>query len=116
MLEAWLWDHLGPVVRAIIDALPLKRLKDLAARGITRLHPYATLLLFVLPGLVLLPFKLVGLWLIAQGHFILGVVVFFLAKTVGLAIAAFLYDLCHDKLMRIPLFVRVYHWAQIARA
>ena len=116
MLEAWLWDHLGPVVRAIIDALPLKRLKDLAARGITRLHPYATLLLFVLPGLVLLPFKLVGLWLIAQGHFILGVVVFFLAKTVGLAIAAFLYDLCHDKLMQIPLFVRLYDWAQKARA
>ena len=116
MLEAWLWDHLGPVVRAIVDALPLKRLKDFAARGIARLHPYATLLLFVLPGLVLLPFKLIGLWLIAQGHFIAGVVVFFMAKTVGLAVAAFLYDLCHAKLMQIPLFVRLYDWAQAARA
>lgn len=116
MLEAWLWDHLGPVVRAIIDTLPLKRLKDLAARGIARLHPYATLLLFFLPGLILLPFKLVGLWLIARGHFIAGAFVVFLAKSVGLAVAAFLYELCHDKLMTIPLFRRLYHWTQRARA
>ena len=116
MLEAWLWDHLGPVVRAIIDALPLKRLKDLAARAITRLHPYATLVLFVIPGLILLPFKLAGLWLIARGYFIAGAFVFFIAKTVGLAVTAFLYELCHDKLMQIPLFVRLYDWAQRARA
>ena len=116
MLEAWLWDHLGPVVRAIIDALPLKRLKDLAARGIQRLHPYASLVLFIIPGLILLPFKLAGLWLIARGHFIAGGFVFFMAKTVGLAVTAFLYDLCHDKLMQIPLFVRLYDWAQRARA
>lgn len=116
MLEAWLWDHLGPVVRAIIDALPLRRLKDLTARAIARLHPYATLVLFAIPGLILLPFKLAGLWLIARGHFIAGAFVFFIAKTVGLAVTAFLYDLCHDKLMQIPLFVRLYHWAMFARA
>lgn len=116
MLEAWLWDHLGPIVRAIVDALPLQRLKNLAARGVARLHPYATLVLFALPGLVLLPFKLAGLWLIARGHFIAGAFVFFMAKTVGLAVAAFLYDLCHDKLMQIPLFVRAYDWTQRARA
>jgi len=116
MLEAWLWDHLGPVVRAIIDALPLDRLKRLTARAIARLHPYATLILFVLPGLVLLPFKLAGLWLIARGHFIAGAFVFFVAKTVGLALAAYLYELCQDKLMQIPLFVRLYDWMQKVRA
>lgn len=116
MLEAWLWDHLGPLVRALVDLLPLKKLKDLSARAIVRLHPYATLVLFVIPGLILLPFKLAGLWLIARGHFIAGAFVFFMAKTVGLAVTAFLYDLCHDKLMQIPLFVRLYDWAQRARA
>ena len=116
MLEAWLWDHLGPVVARLIALLPLKALKDLAARGIARLNPYASLILFIIPGLVLLPFKLAGVWLIARGHFIAGALVFFMAKTAGLAVTAFLYGLCHDKLMRIPLFVRVYHWAQIARA
>ena len=116
MLEACLWDHLGPVVRAIIDALPLDRLKRFIARAIARLHPYATLILFVLPGLVLLPFKLAGLWLIARGHFIAGAFVFFVAKTVGLALAAYLYELCHDKLMQIPLFVRLYGWVHMARA
>lgn len=116
MLEAWLWDHLGPVVRAIVDALPLTWLKNVAARAIARLHPYATLVLFAIPGLILLPFKLAGLWLIARGHFVAGGFVFFMAKTVGLAVTAFLYELCHDKLMQIPLFVRLYDWAQAARA
>ena len=116
MLEAWLWDHLGPVVARIVGALPLARLQEIAARGIRRLHPYATLVLFVLPGLALFPFKLAGLWLIARGHVIAGAAVFFLAKTVGLGFAAFLYELCRDKLMQIPLFVRAHALVQRLRA
>jgi hypothetical protein len=65
---------------------------------------------FAIPGLVLLPFKLAGLWLIATGHPLLGLLAFLLAKTVGLAITAFLYETCRPKLMELAWFRGLSAW------
>ncbi len=116
LFEAWLWDTLAPAVGWLVRALPFKTLKEAIATGIARLPPWLTLFVFAIPGLVLLPFKLVGLWLIGTGHPLLGVAVFFLAKTVGLAVTAFLFETCRPKLMELAWFRRLYDVVMRGRA
>jgi hypothetical protein len=116
LLEAWLWDTLAPAVAWLVRRLPFQALKDAIAAGIARLPPWLTLFIFAIPGLILLPFKLVGLWLIGTGHPLLGVAVFFLAKTVGLAVTAFLFETCRPKLMELAWFRRFYGLVMRARA
>lgn len=108
LLEAWLWDRLAPLVGWLVGLIPLARLKAAVAAGIGRLPPYATLLVFAVPGAILFPFKLAGLWLIGKGYILAGGAVFLLAKTVGLAITAFLFETCKPKLMQLGWFVRLH--------
>jgi hypothetical protein len=111
LLETWIWERVGPVIARLVEILPLKALKQAIHDGIQRLPPYATLTVFAIPAILLFPFKLAALALIARGHLILGGGVFFLAKVVGVGCAAFLFDACKPKLMQIPLFVWAYeHW------
>ena len=43
LIEAWLWDHLEPIVARFVRLIPWQRLKALLARSISRLSPTATL-------------------------------------------------------------------------
>lgn len=108
LLEAWLWETLGPIFGRLVAMLPMERLKETLRAAISRLSPWATLPIFLLPGLVLTPFKLAAMWLIAQGHPFLGIVAFLVAKSVGVGLAAFLFAACKPNLMRMAWFVRVY--------
>lgn len=116
LVEAWIWERLDPVVGWVIARLPFKALKVAIAAGIERLPPYATLLVFAVPGLILFPFKLAGLWLIGAGHVVAGGLVFLLAKSVGLGVTAFLFHTCQPKLMQIGWFVRIYNLVLRLRA
>lgn len=116
LIEAWLWDHVGPLIGRMLAALPWRELKARIAAMIERLPPLATLIVFAVPAIVILPFKVIGVALIAAGHPLLGLATFALAKVVGFGITAFLFETCKPKLMLIPLFVRVYGWCQIAKA
>lgn len=106
LIEAWIWERLEPIVEWIVARIPFARAKAAIAAAIMRLPPYATLLVFAIPGLLLLPFKLAGLWLLGKGHVIAGGGVFLLAKTVGLAVTAFLFETCKPKLMQLGWFAR----------
>ena len=108
LAEAWIWERLKPVVAWFVGLIPFERFKTALAAGIAWLPPYATLLVFAIPGLLLLPLKLAGLWLIGGGHVIAGGLVFLMAKTVGLAVTAFLFETCRPKLMELGWFVRFY--------
>lgn len=82
----------------------VRRLEDfIAAR-----HPAVCLVLFLIPVLLMLPFKLAGVWLIAHGHALDGVFVFVMAKVTGTFLAARLLALTKDKLMTIRWFAYVY--------
>jgi hypothetical protein len=104
LFEEWGWE---PLARQLAK---LGRLPPFAAleRLIRRLPPYAALAVFFVPTLLLLPIKLLALWLIGRGHALLGLAVIVGAKLVGTAIVARLFALTHDALMRLPWFARAY--------
>lgn len=108
LIEAWLWDLLGRAVSAIVAVLPLAALKRTMQRMIDTLPATFALTLFIIPVLVVLPFKIAGLALIAGGRVLSGGCVFLAAKTVGLGVTAFVFDVCHGRLMTLPWFARFY--------
>lgn len=108
LAEAWLWDTLGPIVGRLVALLPIERAKEAIRAGVARLSPWVTLPIFLLPGLVLTPFNFGGMWLVAHGHPLLGMATFLLAKTVGMGVAAFLFEVCKPNLMRMAWFASLY--------
>jgi len=57
LLEAWLWDHLEPLVARVVNLVPWGRFKDWLRRAIANLPPWAALFVFVIPFILLLPLK-----------------------------------------------------------
>lgn len=108
LAEAWIWDSFAAGWRWLGVHIPFQAAKAALERGIRRLPPYAALVMFIVPGLVVLPFKVVGLWLIARGHILLGGAVFFAAKVAGVGVLAFVFELIRDKLMTLGWFARLY--------
>lgn len=116
LIEAWLWVRLEWIVERIVAALPFDALKRWLTEMIGRLPPYAVFVVFIIPGIVLFPFKVAALWLISKGYFIPGGLVFVAAKLVGTGIAAFLFHVCHGKLMTIGWFASLYNAVLRAQA
>jgi len=108
LIEAWLWEHLAPIVGWVVARLPLATVKTKIAATVERLPPYPTLLVFLVPILLLLPLKFVGLWLLAHHHWIGALALMGLAKLIGLGITAFIFDLTRPKLLQLPWFRWLY--------
>jgi hypothetical protein len=102
LFEEWGWE---PLARGLAQ---LGRLPVFAwlERVIRRLPPYAALAVFLLPTLMLLPVKLLALWLIGKGKAGLGLLVIVAAKLVGTAVVARLFMLTRESLMRLAWFAR----------
>jgi hypothetical protein len=108
LFEAWAFEQFRALGQWIASRIALELAKSALQEGIARLPPMATLILFSIPVLVIIPFKLAGLWLIAHRHVFWGAGVFLAAKFVGLAVTAFLFDLCRSKLMQMRWFMHFY--------
>jgi hypothetical protein len=78
-------------------------LKSLEA-FLSKCPPYLALGLFLIPGLILLPFKVLGLWLMGHHQYALGVSTFILAKVVGTALGARLFVVLKPTLMTLSWF------------
>ena len=104
LFEEWGWD---PLQRALarIGQLPGFRWME---RRIQALGPYVALTLLLLPSVLLLPIKLLALWLIGLGHVLLGTLVIIAAKLGGTALVARLFTLTQPALMQMPWFARRY--------
>jgi hypothetical protein len=104
LFEEWGWEPLARCFAAL-GRLPwwgqLERL-------ITRLPPWGALLVFGLPVLLLLPIKLLALYLFSGGHAALGLCLLIAAKLAGTAVAARLFQLTHPALMQLQWFARLY--------
>lgn len=115
LLEAWLWDHLKPLVAWSVGLLPWERLKEALRRTIERLPPYAALAVFIVPFIVLLPLKFLEVYLLASRQWIATCFVLVLAKLLGLGVTAFVFDATREKLLQMPWFARLYDWFMWAR-
>jgi hypothetical protein len=104
LFEEWGWEPLQRLM-GWIARLPVLAWFE---RRISALPPYAALAVFVLPSLLLLPIKLLALWLIHQGKAVLGATVIVLAKLVGTAIVARLFTLTKPALLRLAWFAALY--------
>jgi hypothetical protein len=100
----WLWEPLEHLM-AMIGRWPVLRLLD---ASIARAPRYVALACFIIPGVVLLPFKLLGLYFIGHGAAVLGVGTFLAAKVVGTALVARIFALTKPQLMEIAWFARAY--------
>jgi hypothetical protein len=108
LVEAWLWDHLKTIVGWIVARLAWPQLRAWIVAAIERLPPYATLLVFLIPVAALLPFKLLGLWLLAKGSWFGAVAILGAAKLVGVGISAFIFEVTRPKLLQLNWFRWLY--------
>ena len=108
LFEAWLWTHLAPIVAWVVARIPLCAIKEKVAAWIEHLPPAATLVVFIVPVLLLLPLKFLGLWMLAHGYWLGALSVLALAKIVSLGVTAFIFDLTRPKLLQLAWFRRLY--------
>lgn len=102
LLEEAFW-RAGIWIGGWVARLPLARLYE---RLILALPPWAALCAFILPGVLLIPVKLLALLAIANGHAATGVTTFVVAKLAGAALVARIYTLSLPKLLTLPWFSR----------
>ncbi|MFS2165484.1 MULTISPECIES: hypothetical protein [unclassified Variovorax] len=104
LFEEWGWEPLAAL------AARLSRLPFWAAleERLRRLPPWGALLAFFVPVVLLLPVKVLALFLFSRGHAASALTVLVLAKLVGTAIVARIFQLVEGPLMRIPWFARWY--------
>src|SRR4029077_4998618 len=108
LFEAWLWEHLRPLVAAVVNVIAWDRLKARFAALIEWLAPWAVLIVFVVPFLVLLPLTFLEFYLLVQRQWIAAILVLVLAKLVGLGVTAFIFDMTRPKLLQMAWFRWLY--------
>jgi hypothetical protein len=108
LFEAWLWNQLRPIVSWVVERIAWAALKARVAAWIEHLPPYATLLVFLVPVIALLPLKLIGLWMLAHGSWLGAMATLALAKVVSMGVTAFIFDVTRPKLLQLGWFRWLY--------
>jgi hypothetical protein len=116
LIEAWLWDHLEPLVAWVVAAIPLRAFKQWLADRVDTLSPAMTLIVFAVPIIPLFPLKLIGLWLLAHEYWISAVFTMMFAKFVGVGVTAFVFDVTKSKLLEMAWFEKLYEFVLMLRA
>jgi hypothetical protein len=116
LIEAWLWDHLEPIVAWVVAKIPLRAFKHWLAERVDTLSPAMTLVVFIVPVLPLFPLKLVGFWLLTHEYWMSAIFTIMFAKLVGVGVTAFLFDVTRSKLLEMGWFERLYEFVMALRA
>jgi hypothetical protein len=116
LIEAWLWDHLEPIVAWFVALIPLRSFKQWLAERVDTLSPAMTLIVFIVPVIPLFPLKLIGLWLLAHEYWISAILTIIFAKFLGVGVAAFVFDVTRDKLLEMNWFETLYEFVIELRA
>lgn len=104
--EQILIRYLNVVMAALARWPPITRLEA----WLVRLPPYAALLAFGAPSILILPVKLSAVWFVLHGQYSLAVGVVVAAKLVATALVGRLYWLLRPNLRTIPWFARLDTW------
>lgn len=89
-----------PAVARLARLAPIRRLEA----WIAGLPPYGIVTLFVVPLAVIEPMKIAALYLIGTHHVVSGILIFILAKIVGVGLAERLFAIGREKLLSIGWF------------
>ena len=116
LIEAWLWDHLEPIVARIVAWIPLRAFKEWLAERVDTLSPAMTLVVFFVPVIPLFPLKLVGLWLLTHEYWASAVFTIIFAKFLGVGVTAFIFDVTRSKLLEMAWFEKLYEFIMALRA
>jgi hypothetical protein len=116
LIEAWLWDHLEPIVARVVAMIPLRAFKQWLAERVDTLSPAMTLIVFIVPVIPLFPLKLVGLWLLAHEYWLSAIATIIFAKFLGVGVAAFIFDVTRPKLLEMAWFEKLYEFILELRA
>ena len=104
LLEDWLWDDLARLAAAI-GRLPIFHQIE---SFIIKLPPYAALVFFAAPSLLLIPVKLAALYFMSHGQATLGMLTIIAAKVFGTALVARIFNLTKPTLMGLNWFAWMY--------
>jgi hypothetical protein len=104
LIEEAIWDWTAAFMAKLGAVLFIHAIE----KRIAALAPRWALFTFLLPSLILVPAKLIGLHAIAKGHWIIGSTVFILAKMAGMALFSRIFNLTRPALMQFAWFVRLY--------
>ena len=102
LLEEWLWN----TSKRLLARLPLLAVIARLEEWIRGFSPYAALMVFALPSLLLIPVKILAALSIVHGHAALGLTIIVVAKIAGTALVARLYSLTQRALLSLPWFKR----------
>ena len=116
LIEAWLWDHLEPIVARVVALIPLNTFKQWLAERVDALSPAMTLIVFIVPVIPLFPLKLVGFWLLTHEYWLSAILTIIFAKFLGVGVAAFIFDVTRDKLLEMDWFETIYEFVMELRA
>ena len=116
LIEAWLWDHLEPIVAWVVAKIPLQTFKHWLAERVDTLSPAMTLIVFVVPVIPLFPLKMVGVWLLMHEYWFSAVFTILFAKFLGVGITAFVFDVTRPKLLEMEWFEKLYEFILAMRA
>jgi hypothetical protein len=108
LIEAWLWEHLEPIVERVVARIPLREFKQWLAERVDTLSPAMTLIVFIVPVIPLFPLKLVGLWLLTHEYWLSAILTIVFAKFLGVGVAAFIFDVTRPKLLQMEWFETLY--------
>jgi len=107
---SWAWDVVAPLVQAMIDVLPLRRLKLWAHNVLENLSPYPTLLVFLIPLALSEVIKLISFLAFARGQIFGGALIYLLAEIVRFGLAAYVWSVCREKLLSIEWVEKFHAW------
>jgi hypothetical protein len=108
-------DGFRALVVPAVRALARLRMVQRVEAAVARLPAYGLLTLFLVPLAIIEPLKIYGLFLFGQGRILSGIMVFVVAKVVGLGLAERLFAIGRDKLLSIPWFAICHRWLLAVR-
>ncbi len=106
MFEEWVWDN----IMAVMEKIGRLEIINRFDAFLVKLNPYLLLSLFLFPLFIMIPAKIYGLYLIADGKVVRGISIFVLAKGLITAIITRLFFVTKDKLLQIKAFASSYYW------
>jgi hypothetical protein len=116
LIEAWLWDHLEPIIAAVVAAVPLRAFKQWLSDRVDTLSPAMTLIVFIVPVIPLFPLKMIGVWLLMHEYWMSAVTTILFAKMLGVGVTAFVFDVTRPKLLEMAWFEKLYEFVLALRA